>query len=368
MILISIFYSIILFPFNHPFLYAIFSFINFLLAVFLYKKLLPFYSSSSNIHDKYPQFNRCDSVSFTRLLLGLQFLFWPRLILLVSTLWMLSVFLFIGDPKNKMLNTFKDYVYKNTMYVLLFAFGCVKHNIIKKDDVCSEVYKKYLGNNYVISYNKKYATVISNHCSFLDIFFLASQFACSYIAKKSIEKIPLIKTIAKYLNTMYIDRTNEAERHKMAEAIAQRQKDIIESTIRRPLSIFPEGTVSNGKYIIKFKRGAFSSLLPIKPMIEVIDHNKTFSLGSGVTSLHLHIIYGMCFLYTTETYIDLPIIEPTDYMYEQNKNFGEEKWMIYMEVCRHIMSEVSGLELSDAGFNEKLKYISEIKGKKVKNT
>ena len=41
---------------------------------------------------------------------------------------------------------------------------------------------------------------------------------------------------------------------------------------------------------------------------------------------------------------------------------------IMNEVTRKIMSEVSGLPMSDVNFPEKLEYMSLIKGKKVKNT
>ena len=39
-----------------------------------------------------------------------------------------------------------------------------------------------------------------------------------------------------------------------------------------------------------------------------------------------------------------------------------------MEVTKRIMSEASGLEISEGSFDEKLNYISAIVGKKVKNT
>jgi len=66
--------------------------------------------------------------------------------------------------------------------------------------------------------------------------------------------------------------------------------------------------------------------------------------------------------------LDLPVIEPTEYMYENYKEFGKEKWMVYMEVCKRIMAEIAGLQLSESIFPEKLEYLSLIKGKKVKNT
>ena len=33
--------------------------------------------------------------------------------------------------------------------------------------------------------------------------------------------------------------------------------------------IFPEGCTTNGKQLIKFKKGAFASLMPVKPFIHV---------------------------------------------------------------------------------------------------
>ena len=85
-------------------------------------------------------------------------------------------------------------------------------------------------------------------------------------------------------------------------------------------------------------------------------------------------IYVCCYCWHNVTFLDLPIIEPTEYMYEnyrKNEEKSDEKkenWMIYMEVTKLIMAECSGLKKSNSSFEEKLAYLSEIKGKKVKNT
>ena len=34
-----------------------------------------------------------------------------------------------------------------------------------------------------------------------------------------------------------------------------------------PISLFPEGTVSNGRHLLSFKKGAFVSFIPIKMII-----------------------------------------------------------------------------------------------------
>lgn len=128
----------------------------------------------------------------------------------------------------------------------------------------------------------------------------------------------------------------------MAKQIEERQHMCYEGKEDTPLIIYPEGTVTTGKYIISFKRGAFMSLLPIKPMVEMIHQDEEFTLSTGILPLHWHIIMESCYLYHYITFIDLPVIEPNEYMFENFKDFGKEKWEVYSQVCRHIMSECSG--------------------------
>ena len=369
MLLFSNFQS---FPKNHPF-YTFHLVFNFLAAGYVYLKLRPYYSSKP-FHNKYPEFKRDDSLSLFRLFLGFLTIVWPRLIMGVILLALQAFFLNLGKPHNPATKKIKDIFYSIGMRLVLFSLGCIIPTFIRRDEKCKEVYQRYLGSDYEISYDKKYATLIGNHCSFIDAFLYAWRYQCAYIGKKTASKIPLVRTIGIYNRTIYLDRTNEEDRHKVAEEIAERQKGILDGSFLTSLCIYPEGTITNNQYIIKFKRGAFMTCLPVKPMVELIDHNPVFELCTGALPMHLHLIYACCFLYNKVTFLDLPVIEPTEYMFRNyngiinGDNFGEEKWHIYMEVTRHIMSEISGLKLSNVNFPEKLDYMSEIKGKKVKNT
>lgn len=56
----------------------------------------------------------------------------------------------------------------------------------------------------------------------------------------------------------------------------------------------------------------------------------------------------MCFLYTNNlTVLELPTIYPTEYMFENHSDGVVNKTHVYANVTRKIMSEVSGIKLSD---------------------
>ena len=71
----------IMFPINHYKLFLVHCIFNFLLSLYVYKKLYPFYDpKKESIHEKFSDFRRLDKLNYYRLLIGLIILFWPRLI------------------------------------------------------------------------------------------------------------------------------------------------------------------------------------------------------------------------------------------------------------------------------------------------
>lgn len=362
----------IYFPINHYIFFFFYCCINVALSLFIYKKLYPFYDpKKEQIHEKYPEFRRLDKLNYYRLLLGMIFIVWPRLILFAICMIVMAISVSIGkdilDPKDK---PWKDKIYSYGSRVILFCLGNIIPTLSLGDkDVVEKIYKKYLGPDYKIDYNKKFCTIICNHVSFVESFFCMYRYATGFIGKLSSSKIITIREMGKYNQTIYLDRTDENDRKKAAESIQKRQKGLMDGTILTNLSIYPEGTITNGSHLIKFKRGAFMSLLPLKPMVELIDQTAECTLATGALPMHFHFFLVCSYLWNNVTFLDLPIIEPTDYMYEKYaSNKEEEKWMTYMNVTKMIMAECSGLKQNESSFEEKLAYLSEIKGVKVKNT
>ena len=103
--------------------------------------------------------------------------------------------------------------------------------------------------------------IISNHISFVDIFyFLATEKNVCFVAKAETLKIPIIGLLSKIIGCIFVDRTDPESRKHVISEIQNRFKNGIESKI----VFFPEGTTTNGKAILPFKRGVFLSRLPFK--------------------------------------------------------------------------------------------------------
>lgn len=371
MFLFSLIKFFLLFPFKHYYLTLLHIIINFILATLMYIKLKPFYDAKHEVaHKKYEYFRRLDKLSYPRILIGFIFLVWPRAIIFAIVMLIMAILVNTGknihDPASK---AWKDIVYTIGSRIVLFAVGCVFIKEERDPEKAEKIYKKYLGPDYKISYDEPFCTIINNHCSWVESYYFNAKYNAGYVGKKSAQKVPLISHIGKYNKTIYCDRQSEADRLKAVEDIANRQKDLMSGKEKTQLAIYPEGTMTNGTYIIKFKRGAFMTLLPLKLHIEKIDHSEENSLAVAAMDFPLHMILACCYLWHNVTFLDLPVIKPTEYMYEKYKDLGEEKWMIYMNVTKKLMAEYGELKECEATFKpEKLDYLSEIKGKKVKNT
>ena len=93
--------------------------------------------------------------------------------------------------------------------------------------------------------------IVSNHSSWLDIFVISARFPAVFVAKSEIRSWPLIGLLCTRAGTIFIERGRRASaRH------AGRQ---LTSALRegRAVSIFPEGTTTDGLQVAVFHRALF---------------------------------------------------------------------------------------------------------------
>jgi hypothetical protein len=182
-------------------------------------------------------------------------------------------------------------------------------------------------------------------------------YAPGFMAKSAVENFWFVGPIASGLKSLFVNRQSEDDKKKIFDSLLQRQKAFYDQTFLAPLVLFPEGTCSCGRNILRFKKGSFYSLLPVKPQIVSVDQTKKFQLSVGASNVVLAYVKNLCHFVNTLYVAQLPTIRPTEFMYENYKHLGKEKWEIYMNVVRKIYSEVGGLVECDMGLRDLNRYI-----------
>lgn len=162
-------------------------------------------------------------------------------------------------------------------YIIRFysklGFNLVWNTFDVSQKAGDDIYHEYLGPNWrkeLEEHDKVIPTIVQNHVVNPDIWLtLSSKWMPSFVAKSDTKKSIVAKQ-AEALQCLFIDRPKgkdaKLETNGALEAIKERQHAIQDGRYK-PLIIFPEGTTTNGNFLIRFKRGAFVSLLPVQPLV-----------------------------------------------------------------------------------------------------
>ena len=348
---------------------CIYTIFIFLLSYLIYSKNQVYYRSLEynnpetlekiDVHKLYPEFAILDKNSFLRIFIGYYFYALPKFI--INLYFAIMEIIQLNQNMKNLKNPTSDpqdfsilsnTITKWTNWVL--RLNGIKVNKIKLN--YEDVYRKYLGQDYEFNPDEKYSLIISNHTGFYDIIMNMAIHSCGFLAKEETKNYFLVGTISKGLNCLFVKRESKTDRERIFKELEKRQKDFYDGKILTPICLFPEGTTTNGKYILKFKRGAFYNLLPIKPQIILLRNNLNYSVAIGVGSPVMNYFRSLCYFGCQINLCELPVIKPTEYMFEKYADLGEEKWEIFAEVTRKIMCEIGGLTPSDKTFRDSKRY------------
>lgn len=101
--------------------------------------------------------------------------------------------------------------------------------------------------------------LIANHVSWLDIIVMAGATGTAFVSKAEIKASPLIGWLADQNNTVYVDRSDRA-------GVADQIREIAaELQTAQPLTVFPEGTTSNGRELLPFRTTLLHAVAPPPP-------------------------------------------------------------------------------------------------------
>jgi 1-acyl-sn-glycerol-3-phosphate acyltransferase len=117
---------------------------------------------------------------------------------------------------------------------------------------------------------RKHALLLANHLSWLDIMALAAASRTAFVAHSGLTVSPALKWLCEQNGTIFITRDR---RNTIAEQVAQ----VRAALGGRRLTIFPEGTTSDGREMLPFKSALLSAVgqlpagVPVQPVALVYD-------------------------------------------------------------------------------------------------
>ena len=341
----------------------------FFISCFIYKRNYDYFkpleytspetSKKVSVHSLYPEFAAQGDLSFFRILIGYLTIAFPKLLINIFFAAMQNIQLkkYMKSLKNLSSDPEEWKLVSKTISLWTSLFLKVNGIKIKKLDLpYEEIYRKYLGEDYSFNPDEKYSLLISNHTGFYDVIINMAIHSSGFMAKTDTKNYPFVGEIAQGINCLFVNRKSEADRAKVFKQLEEKQKNFYEGKDLAPLMLFPEGTTTNGKYLLKFKKGAFYSLLPIKPQVLLIDDNINYSIACGVSSAAFNYFRSLCYFGCDIGLCELPVIKPTEFMFEHYSDLGKEKWEIFAEVTRKIMCEISGLKPSDKNYRNIIYY------------
>ncbi len=97
--------------------------------------------------------------------------------------------------------------------------------------------------------------VVSNHMSYVDIFFLAALYPTSYVTSKEMRDTPILGWICRLASCVFVERRNKVNIQNEIQEITQGLKENL------TITIFPEATSTNGDEVIRFRRPLFNAAI-----------------------------------------------------------------------------------------------------------
>jgi len=97
---------------------------------------------------------------------------------------------------------------------------------------------------------------VSNHLSWHDIPILAGLTGTTFVAQHGVRKWPVIGWLAKLNRTVFVVRT---EKHNIANQVSELRAAIAKNP---SVTLFAEGTTSDGQQLLPFKQSLFATLSP----------------------------------------------------------------------------------------------------------
>ncbi|KAL7117282.1 hypothetical protein ACP275_03G062300 [Erythranthe tilingii] len=165
--------------------------------------------------------------------------------------------------------------------------------------------------------------IISNHVSYLDILYHMSSSFPSFVAKRSVAKLPLVGLISKCLGCVYVQRELKASNFKgVSGVVNDRIREAHQSPFAPKMMLFPEGTTTNGDYLLPFKTGAFLAKAPVLPVILRYPYHRFSPAWDSISGVR-HVVLLLSQFVNHIEVTRLPVYHPSEQEREDPKLYAE---------------------------------------------
>ncbi|XP_052487421.1 lysophospholipid acyltransferase LPEAT1 isoform X2 [Gossypium raimondii] len=169
-------------------------------------------------------------------------------------------------------------------------------------------------------------------------------------AIRSVANIPLVGLISKCLGCVYVQRESKSSDFKgVSGVVTDRVRKAHQDEYAPKILLFPEGTTTNGDYLISFKTGAFLARAPVVPVILKYPYQRFSPAWESVTGMR-HVVFLLCQFVNHMEVTWLPVYYPSQLEKDDPK--------LYANNVRRLMASEGNLILSDIGLAEKRIYLA----------
>uniref|UniRef100_A0A0E0JHM7 Phospholipid/glycerol acyltransferase domain-containing protein n=1 Tax=Oryza punctata TaxID=4537 RepID=A0A0E0JHM7_ORYPU len=196
--------------------------------------------------------------------------------------------------------------------------------------------------------------IVSNHVSYVDILYHMSVSFPSFVAKESVSRLPLVGLISKCLGCIFVQRESKASDSKgVSGAVTERVQEAYQDKNSSMMLLFPEGTTTNGDYLLPFRTGAFLARVPVQPVILRYPYTM-FSPAWDSMDGARHVFLLLCQFVNYIEVVRLPVYCPSEQEKEDPK--------LYANNVRKLIATEGNLILSNLGLAEKRVYHAALNG------
>ncbi|XP_048039491.1 lysophospholipid acyltransferase LPCAT4 [Megalobrama amblycephala] len=178
---------------------------------------------------------------------------------------------------------------------------------------------------------------VAPHSGFLDMLVLCATGLPIVVSRSENSKLPVIGALLEFNQSVLVSRKDPESRKKCVSQICER----VTSDGRWPqMLMFPEGTTTNGRALIKFKPGAFLAGVPVQPVLlhYPSDPDTVRWTWKGLSWLGA-LWHTTSQIYTSVTVEFLPVYTPS----QQEKENPD----LYAENVQKLMAKALGVPATD---------------------